>query len=46
MNKGFLFSWIVIFPLEISLDYIFKFTLIIIEKKEKIFATDFCEQKS
>ena len=37
MNKGFLFSWIVIFLLEISLDYIFKFTLIITEKKEKIF---------
>lgn len=37
MNKGFIFSWIVIFLLEISLDYIFKFSLIITEKKEKIF---------
>lgn len=37
MNKGFIFSWIVIFLLELSLDYIFKFSLIITEKKEKIF---------
>lgn len=26
MNKGFIFSWIVIFLLELSLDYIFKFS--------------------
>lgn len=35
MNKEFIFSWIVIFLLEISLDYIFKFSLIITEKKER-----------
>lgn len=34
MNKGFIFSWIVIFLLELSLDYIFKFSLIITERKD------------
>lgn len=36
MNKGFVFSWIVIFLLEISLDYIGNFSLVLTEKKEKI----------